>query len=198
MLIIDNIHQTYNNGKKFANKKYATTFINTKNEIKQIGKYEDNIDLITCPITSDIIVTPIKLNRKYYEESFLRKWIKNNGTDPLTNLNVSEKELDSFVSKNFSQKIKNKDGFQYCIEIEKVIVEDNIIRFVIKNDTKKMNIHFWQIKKYKICGFLNHNSLEIKIQSTFSNDLIDIYITHSNLSKTLFNILNNKFDIFDV
>ena len=198
MLIIDNIHQTYNNGKKFANKKYATTFINTKNEIKQIGKYEDNIDLITCPITSDIIVTPIKLNRKYYEESFLRKWIKNNGTDPLTNLNVSEKELDSFVSKNFSQKIKNKDGFQYCIEIEKVIVEDNIIRFVIKNDTKKMNIHFWQIKKYKICGFLNHNSLEIKIQSTFSNDLIDIYITHSNLSKTLFNILNNKYDIFDV
>ena len=163
-----------------------------------MSKYEDNIDLITCPITSEIIVNPIKLNRKYYEETFIRRWVKNNGTDPLTNLNVSEKELDSFVSKNFSQKIKNKDGFQYCIEIEKVLVEDNVIRFVIKNDTNKMNIHFWQIKKYKLSGFMNNNSLEIKIQSTLNDNVIDIYITHCNLSKTLFDILNNKFDIFDV
>tara|TARA_B100000886_G_scaffold334524_1_gene290165 strand:- start:2158 stop:2754 length:597 start_codon:yes stop_codon:yes gene_type:complete len=198
MIIIDNIHQWDISSKKISTKKHATTFINTKKQIKHIHMYEDNIDLITCPITSDIIINPIKLNKKYYEEAFIRKWVKNHGTDPLTNLKVSEKDLDNNICKNFTQKIKNKDGFQYCIEIEKVIVEEGLIRFVIKNETKKMNIHFNQIVKYKISGFLNYNSLELEVISTFSDDIINIYITHSNLSRTLFDILNEKFDIFDV
>ena len=190
MLTIDNLKQIYMNKNNIDCKNTITTFINLDHKIEQIKDYEDNIDLITCPITQDIIQNPIKLNGKYYEKDYIENWIKNNKRDPLTNLSASEDDFNRFITNRFINRKLHKDKYQYTIELEKVLINNNKLKFKIRDESRMMNIHFHQIKKISLSGFINFYKLDIVIKSTKSDSDINISLTPCNLGIFLFNMLD--------
>ena len=121
MIIIKEITQVCIDHGKINCKDTITTFIHTKHKIKEMNKYEDDLSLITCPITQEIIENPIKLNQKYYEEAFIRKWIRDNHRDPVTNLEAEEKDLDDFITYKFNQRKYEKSLIN---DLTNKIIED--------------------------------------------------------------------------
>jgi hypothetical protein len=198
MIIILATKQMYlQNTDEIQKKDTTTIFIHTTNNIKHLINYEDNKDMITCPITGDIIKDPIKLNYHYYEKESLLFWLSKKNTDPLTNLPIKENDLNSFVTHKFIYRKYFKDKNQYSFEIEQIIVnyDKNLLRFIIKDDKKMMNVFFNQILSYKLSGIANFCSLSISVKSTINNQDIHICITPCDVSRTLCDLLDDIFKV---
>ena len=85
-------------------KKSATLFLNSHSEIKNLKDYEDSLEDITCPISGEVIKKPIMLNGHCYEKDLLTSWLNINKVDPLTNLPVTDNDLNTYIPYNLLRK----------------------------------------------------------------------------------------------
>ena len=215
-LIINNLSQTYideskKNGndtfKCITNKKKVTFVLHSVKELKNLKKYEAHLESITCPICHEIPEKPILLNNQIYDEDAILEWLKIKEVDPVTNLSIKKTELIKKLPQNIKYRLQHKNLYQYNMEIYEVVVckETQKIIFKIKNtnnsneDTNEfIKINFNQIKRYKLYGFIyNHSGLQINIDSKVSKEPVYLNIMASNLSTTLFKILNDIFNFSD-
>ena len=215
-LIINNLSQIYideskKNGndtfnKYITNKKEVTIILHSVVKIKNLKKYEAHLESITCPICHEIPEKPILLNNQIYDENAILEWLKIKEVDPVTNLSIKKTELIKKLPQNIKYRLKHKNLYQYNMEIYEVEVckETQKIIFKIKNTNSNgdangfIKINFNQIKRYKLYGFIyNHSGLQINIDSKISKEPVYLNIMASNLSTTLFKILNDIFNFSD-
>jgi len=213
-LIINNLSQTYideskKNGKDIfecITKNKVTIILHSVVKIKNLKKYEAHLESITCPICHEIPEKPILLNNQIYDENAILEWLKIKEVDPVTNLSIKKTELIKKLPQNIKYRLKHKNLYQYNMEIYEVEVckETQKIIFKIKNTNSNgdangfIKINFNQIKRYKLYGFIyNHSGLQINIDSKISKEHVYLNIMASNLSTTLFKILNDIFNFSD-
>lgn len=179
-------------------KKSATLFLNSHSEIENLKHYEDPEEDVICPISGSVIRNPIMLNGHCYEKDSLTSWLNLKKIDPLTNLPVSNENLDTNIPYNLLRKreLKYINKKQYNVEINRVTVdfETKKIMFLIKDTKKSINVWFNQIISYTIQGLCcNCCSLEILLESKIDSKPSIIYIMKSNLATTLEKYLNKYF-----
>ena len=183
-------------------KKSATLFLNSHSEIKNLKDYEDAKEDVICPIGGSVIRNPIMLNGHCYEKNLLTSWLNINKVDPLTNLPVTDNDLNTYIPYNLLRKreLQYINKKQYNVEINRVTVdfEKNKIMFYIKDKESCINLWFNQILSYTIQG-LSYTccSLEIILESKIDSKLSTIYIMKSNLATTLEKYLNMYFKPYE-
>lgn len=204
---INNLSQTYFDDSKNTfeciTKKEITIVLHSTVELDNLKKYEAHLESITCPISHEIPEKPILLNNQIYDEDSILKWLKIKHVDPATNLSIKKSELVKKLPQNIKYRLQHKNLYQYNMEIYEVEVckETQKIIFKIKNTNSNedtngfIKINFNQIKYYKLYGFLkNHSGLQININSKVSKEPVYLNIMPSNLSITLYKILNEIFN----
>jgi len=179
-------------------KNSATLFLNTHSEIKKLKDYEDPEEDVICPIGGAVIRNPIMLNGHCYEKDSLTAWLDLKKIDPLTNLPITDNDLNTDIPYNLLRKrdLQYINKKQYNVEINRVTVdfETKKIIFHIKDTKECINVWFDQILSYTIQGLCrNCCSLEILLESNIDSKPSTIYIMKSNLATTLEKYLNKYF-----
>ena len=179
-------------------KNSATLFLNSHSEIENLKHYEDPEEDVICPISGSVIRNPIMLNGHCYEKDSLTSWLNLKKIDPLTNLPITDNDLNTDIPYNLLRKrnLQYINKKQYNVEINRVTVdfETKKIMFLIKDTKKSINVCFNQIISYTIQGLCcNCCSLEILLESKIDSKPSTIYIMKSNLATTLEKYLNKYF-----
>ena len=183
-------------------KKSATLFLNSHSEIKNLKDYEDSLEDITCPISGEVIKKPIMLNGHCYEKDSLMSWLDVKRIDPLTNLPVTDNDLNTYIPYNLLRKreLQYINKKQYSVEVTQVSIDFEKQKIIFQIEGKKGRINLWfnQILSYTIQGFCHTNcSLEIILESKIDSQLSTIYIMRSNLAITLEKYLNMYFKPYE-
>ena len=181
-------------------KNSATLFLNSHSEINNLKDYEDSLEDITCPISGEVIKKPIMLNGHCYEKDLLTSWLNINKVDPLTNLPVTDNDLNTYIPYNLLRKreLQYINKKQYSVEVTQVSIDFEKQKIIFQIEGKKGRINLWfnQILSYTIQGFCHTNcSLEIILESKIDSQLSTIYIMRSNLAITLEKYLNKFFNL---
>jgi len=179
-------------------KNSASLFLNSDLEIDNLKLYEDLEADVICPIGGSVIKNPIMLNGHCYEKELLMSWLYIKKTDPLTNLPVTNNDLNTDIPYKLLRKrdIRYINKKQYNVEINRVTIdfETKKIMFHIKDTKECINVCLDQILSYKIQGaYYTCRSLEIILQSKIHAKPSTIYIMKSNLATTLEKYLNRYF-----
>ena len=182
-----------------GSKKSVTLFLNSFSEIHNLKDSEDLKEDVICPISGSVIKNPILLNGHYYEKDSLMSWLNIKKIDPLTNLEITDNDLNTNIPYKFFRKrnLEYIDKYQYSTEINRVTINNEIkkMMFHIKDTKECINIWYEQVLSYEIQGlFDTHCSLEILLQSKIDKKSSTLYIMHSNLATMLFKNLNKIFN----
>ena len=180
----------------------VTLFLNSNSEIKNLKDYEDSLEDITCPISGEVIKKPIMLNGHCYEKDSLMSWLDVKRIDPLTNLPVTDNDLNTYIPYNLLRKreLQYINKKQYSVEVTQVSIDFEKQKIIFQIEGKKGRINLWfnQILSYTIQGFCHTNcSLEIILESKIDSQLSTIYIMRSNLAITLEKYLNMYFKPYE-
>ena len=175
---------------------FANTYLFLPEKNLKLGEYEDQIQITQCPIGLESIKDGegVMLGSNYFNKENLDKCLKIKLVNPLTNLPIKKEDLHKNIPSKIIFRKLFKDKYQYSAKIHKVIIYKNEkkILFMIKDTEDFINIYFDQILRYELKGFIkSHSSLQIEIKSKLNNQPGILFIQASNLSFTLFNILND-------
>ena len=111
-------------------------------------------------------------------------WLDVKRIDPLTNLPVTDNDLNTYIPYNLLRKreLQYINKKQYSVEVTQVSIDFEKQKIIFKLKVKgRINLWFNQILSYTIQGFCHTNcSLEIILESKIDSQLSTIYIMRSN------------------
>ena len=179
---------------KTIKKLYTTLYIHLQNKKNFLKDYYIDKDILFCPISYEKIVKPVKFNNRYYEEEYIKEWLKYSNIDPMTGLKCENIKLEEKTCFDYNQVEQYKEYYTYKVNIHRVIIDfyDKKIKFF--NDDKNINfyINLSNILTFSKNGnFKNYQSIKFKFSIKETENII--FIKNNNNNLLIYNIFYNLF-----
>ena len=196
-ILLDFIQLNDNYNQKYTNLTipYSTIYIHLQQKYDFFKNYYIDKDILFCPISQEEIVNPILFNNRHYEKIYIEEWLRNNNTDPMTNLQCKNKEFKK-PSYDYNQVLKYRKYYTYKININKIIINftSKKIKFYNVKDNNFICIKLCDLISFKKSGFI-YNFQSLTLEFNIQNTKNIIFLRHNNHNLQLFNIFFNIFNI---